>query len=165
MLVADLIRDRVRRLDSQVATSSTRTLTALVAESIGSRRFNARLIGIAGVSSLLLALVGVYSVTAFSTTRRTREIGIRVALGARTGAVVRTVLAPEWLAIVVGLAIGAVGAAAIARMLTSVLFASGGVDVPMIGAAGAALAGAALVASYLPARRAARIDPLTALRG
>ena len=122
------------------------------------------MIEIAGVSSLLLALIGVYSVTAFSTTRRTREIGIRVALGARPAEVVRSVLAAEWTAIGLGLAIGGVGAMATARMLASVLFASGGVDVTMIAAAVAALAGAALVASYLPARRAARIDPLTALR-
>ena len=164
MLVADSIRDRVRRLDKDVATSSTRTMTALVAESIGSRRFNADLIEITGVSSLLLALVGVYSVTAFSTTRRTREIGIRVALGARPGEVVHSVLTAEWMAIGVGLAIGAVGAAVVARMLASVLFASSGVDVPMISAAVVMLAGAAAVASYLPARRAARIDALIALR-
>jgi predicted permease len=165
MLVAASIRDRVRRLDNQVATSSTRTMTAMLSESIGSRKFNASLIEIAGVSSLLLALIGVYSVTAFSTTSRTREIGIRVALGARPGAVLRTVLAAEWRAILLGLAIGAFGAVAIARMLASVLFASGGVDVAMIGAAAATLAGAALLASYLPARRAARIDPVRALRG
>ncbi|MDP9226699.1 MAG: ABC transporter permease, partial [Actinomycetota bacterium] len=164
MLVADSIRDRVRRLDKDVATSSTRTMTTVVAESIGSRRFNATLIEIAGVSSLLLALVGVYSVTAFSTARRTREIGIRVALGARPAEVVRSVLAAEWMAIGVGLAIGATGAAVVARMLASVLFASGGVDATMIAAAVAILASAASVASYLPARRAARIDPLTALR-
>jgi predicted lysophospholipase L1 biosynthesis ABC-type transport system permease subunit len=165
MLVADLIRDRIRRRDNDVATSSTRPMTALLSQSIGSRKFNASLIEIAGVSALVLALVGVYSVTAISTTRRTREIGIRVALGARPGAVVRTVLAAEWTAIFLGLAIGALGAVAIARMLASVLFASGGIDMTMIGAAAATLAGAALLASYLPARRAARIDPVRALRG
>jgi len=164
MLVADAIRDRVRRLDNAVATSSTRTMTALVAESVGSRRSNANLIEIAGVSSLLLALVGVYSVTAFSMVRRSREIGIRVVLGARPAEVMRSVLAAEWKAIGVGLMIGAAGAAVVARMLASVLFASGGVDPTMIAAAVAMLAGAAAVASYLPARRATRIDPLTALR-
>jgi putative ABC transport system permease protein len=164
MLVADPIRDRVRRLDNDVATSSTRAMTALLADSIGSRRFNANLIEIASVSSLLLALIGVYSVTAFSTTRRRREIGIRVALGARPEQVVRSVLAAEGIAIGLGLALGVVGAAGIARMLASVLFASGGIDVSTIAAAVATLGGAALVAGYLPARRAARIDPLTALR-
>jgi len=163
-LVADSIRERVRRLDKDVATSSTRTITALVAESIGARRFNANLIEIAGLSSLLLAVVGVYSVTAFSTTRRTREIGIRVALGARPAEVVRSVLAAESMAIIVGLAIGTAGAAVVARLLEFVLFASGGGDASIIAAAVAMLAGSAAIASYLPARRAARIDPLTALR-
>jgi putative ABC transport system permease protein len=164
MLVAEPIRERVRHLDNAVATSSTRALTALFAESIGSRRFNANLIEIASGSSLLLALLGVYSVAAFSTTQRRREIGIRIALGARPAEVVRSVLAAEGLAIGLGLAIGVAGAVGIARVLASVLFASGGVDVPMIAVAAATLAGAALVASYLPARRAARIDPLLALR-
>ena len=164
MRLADPIRARVRRLDNEVATSSTRPMTALLAESIGARRFNADLIAIASVSSLLLALIGVYSVTALSTARRTREIAIRVALGAQPGAVVRSVLAGEGMAIGLGLAIGILGAAAIARLLASVLFASGGVDVTVIAAAATTLAGAACAASYLPARRAARIDALTALR-
>jgi putative ABC transport system permease protein len=164
MLLADLIRDRVRRVDKDVASSSTRTMTALVAESIGSRRFNVNLIEIAGVSSLLLALVGVYSVTAFSTARRTRDIGIRVALGARPAELVRSVLAAEWTAIGVGLAVGGAGGAVVARVLASVLFDSGGADFTIIAAAAAILASAALLASYLPARRAARIDPLSALR-
>jgi putative ABC transport system permease protein len=164
MVVADLIRARVRRLDNEIATSSSRPMTGVIAESIGSRRFNADLMAIASLSSLLLALIGVYSVTAFSTRRRTREIGIRVALGAQGGEVVRSVLAAEGMAIGLGLAIGAAGAVGIARMLASVLFASEGVDLAMIAAAVATLGGAASVATYLPARRAARIDPLSALR-
>jgi putative ABC transport system permease protein len=162
--LADPVRDRVRRLDTDVATSSTRAVATILALSIGARRFNMRLIEIAGLSTLLLALIGVYSVTASSTARRTREIGIRLALGARPAQVVRTVLAAEWSAVAAGLAIGAAGAVAVARMLAFVLFASGGVDVGMIAVALVALAAAALVASYLPARRAARSDPLTALR-
>ena len=164
MAVADTVRNQVRRLDKNVATSSTRGMTEILTVSIGSRRFNAHLIEIAGVSTLLLALIGIYSVTSLSTRRRTREIGIRIALGARQGQVVRSVLRAEWTAVAVGLSIGAIGSVAVARMLASVLFASGGVDVAMIAAALMALAAAAAVASYLPARRAARIDPLTALR-
>ena len=162
--VADAVRYQVRRLDKDVATSSTRPMTEILAVSIGSRRFNKHLIEIAGVATLLLALIGVYSVTAFSATRRAREIGIRVALGARPGQVVRSVLAAEWAAVGIGLAIGTVGAVSVARMLASVLFGSGGTDVPILAAALMTLAAAALVASYLPARRAARTDPLTALR-
>jgi putative ABC transport system permease protein len=164
MLVADPIRERVRRLDNEVATSSTRAMTALLAESIGSRRFNPDLIEIASGSSLLLALLGVYSVAAFSATRRRREIGIRIALGAQPGEVVRSVLAADAMPIGLGLTIGATGAVGIARLLASVLFASGGGDASIIAAAAATLASAALVASDLPARRAARIDPLIAVR-
>src|SRR5262245_64614880 len=102
LLAADSVRDQVRRLDKDVATSSTRSMSDVLAASVGSRRFNTGLIEIAGLSSLLLALIGVYSITVFSMERRTREIGIRLALGARSMDVIRSVLAGEWSAIAVG---------------------------------------------------------------
>ena len=164
MKVAQAVRAEVRRLDKDVATSSTRPMPEVLAASIGSRRFNTDLIEIAGVSSLLLALIGVYSVTAFSMSRRTREIGIRLTLGATPVQVIRPVLAAEWAAIALGLLVGAVGAAFVSRLLSAVLFGSGGVEPVVIGAAAAMLGLAAIVASCVPAQRAVRADPAAALR-
>jgi putative ABC transport system permease protein len=162
---ADPVRAAVHRLDKDVATSSIRPLMHVVAASVGSRRFNADLVTVAGVASLLLALIGVYSVTSFSMTRRTREIGIRLTLGARPAQILVALLATEWSAIAFGLALGTLGGVVAARALASVLFASGGVEPLVIGSAAAALGAAALIASYLPARRAIRADPVAALRG
>jgi len=164
MRTADATRAVIRGLDKDVATSSTRPMTTILAGSIGSRRFNADLITIAGAASLLLALIGVYSVTAFSMARRTREIGIRLTLGAMPGQVIRSVLAAEWGSIALGLAVGAAGALVVSRLLSSVLFASSGVEPALIAAAAAALGVATAVASYVPARRAIRTDLVAALR-
>ena len=164
MKTADAVRAAVRRLDKDVATSTTRLMTQVLAASVRSRRFNTDLIKIAGAASLLLALIGVYSVTAFSMARRTREIGIRLTLGATPGQVIRPVLAVEWGAIALGLSVGAVGAVLVSRMLSSVLFASGGMEPTLIAAAAAILGAAAAVATYIPARRAIRADPVVALR-
>jgi len=161
---ADPVRAAVRHLDKDVATSSIRPMPYVLAASVGSRRFNTNLMSIAGAASLLLALIGVYSITAFSMARRTREIGIRLMLGAQPAQIVVTLLAAEWSAIIVGLAVGALTGVIAARLLASMLFASGGVDPLVIGAAAATLGIAALIASYLPARRAIRRDPVDALR-
>jgi len=164
MKAADPVRAAVRRLDKDVATSSIRPIPVVLTASMGSRRFNTDLIGVAGAASLLLAVIGVYSVTSFSMTRRTREIGIRLTLGARPGQVLVTVLAAEWRPIALGLAVGALGGVITARALGSVLFATSGVEPLIIGVAAVALGVAALVASYVPARRAIRTDPVAALR-
>jgi predicted permease len=164
MRAADAVRAQVHRLDKDIATSSTRPIPQVLAASIGSRRFNADLIEIAGAASLLLALIGVYSVTAFSMARRAREIGIRLTLGARPAQVMRPLLAGEWAAIVVGLSIGAAGAVLVSRTLARVLFEGRGVEPALIGGAAAMLGLAAAIASYVPARRAIRADPVAALR-
>src|SRR5262245_20184732 len=149
MVVADAVRDQVRRLDKDVATSSTRPMDVVLAASIGSRRFNTHLIAIAGGSSLPLALLGGYSMSAFSASRRTRERGIRIALRARPAAVVRSILASEWNAIAVGLAAGGAAAVLVSRLLSSVLFASNGIEPPLITAAAMGLGVAAFLASYV----------------
>jgi putative ABC transport system permease protein len=162
--VADPARAAVRRLDNDVAASSIRPMPLVLSASVGSRRFNTNLIGVAGAASLLLALIGVYSVTSFSMTCRTREIGIRLTLGARPRQILVTVLAAEWKPIALGLAIGALGGVIAAPVLGSVLFATSGVEPVTIGTAAVILGVAALIASYLPARRALRTDPVAALR-
>jgi putative ABC transport system permease protein len=165
MRPADAVRAAVRRLDKDVATSSTRSIGEILAASVGSRRFNTGLIEIAGAASLLLAIIGVYSVTAFSMTRRTREIGIRLTFGARPLQIVGPVLGPEWSAVVIGLAGGVVGAVVTSRVLSNVLFASSGAEAPVIIVAAGGLGIAAFTATLVPAHRALRADPVEALRG
>src|SRR5262245_7914679 len=164
MAAADPVRAVVRHIDKDVATSSMRPIHEVLAASVGSRRFNTDLIEIAGAASLLLAIIGVYSVTAFSVARRTREIGIRLTLGARPQQVIGAVLAGEWRTIALGLLVGASAASAVARALSSVLFGASGGEPVVIAAAAAMLGLAAAIASYVPARRAVHAGPVAALR-
>src|SRR5262249_39137829 len=119
---------------------------------------------IAGAVSVLLAAIGVHSVAAFSMARRTREIGIRLTLGARPARLVQSGLAGECAAIAVRLLLGVAGAALISRVLAPARVATDPAQPSLIVAAAATLAAAAAVASYIPARRAARTDPVAALR-
>jgi predicted permease len=162
--LADPVRGAVRRLDKDVAASSLRTMPQIVTASIGSRRFNADLIAAAGAASLVLALLGVYAVTAFSLARRTREIGIRLTLGATPAQVLRPLLARELTSIGIGVAAGCAGAAGISVLLSRVLFDTPAFEPALIGASAAALVTAALLASYIPCRRALAADPVSALR-
>jgi putative ABC transport system permease protein len=164
LALADQVRQEVRRLDNDVAASSTRPIRQIVDSSIGSRRFISELLRIAGFAGLLLAMIGVYAVAAFAVARRTREIGIRLTLGANRAQVVRPLLDLEVRWILVGLGAGACGAVGVSLILSSILFEAGGVDSVVIAAVSAALASAALVACGLPVWRALRIDPAIALR-
>jgi putative ABC transport system permease protein len=139
-------------------------MPGIVAASIGSRRFNTELIKIAGATSLLLALVGVYSISAFSMGRRRREIGIRLTLGATPTQMAGALLAGEWSGLALGLTAGTVGALFVSRGLSSFLFASSGLELRVIVTAAVILGAAAAIASYMPARRAIRADPVAALR-
>ena len=164
LAIADGVRRAVRVIDKDVAASSTRTLDQIVESSVGARRFITDLLRITGVAGVVLALVGVYAITAFAVGRRTREIGIRLTLGGTRWQVVRPLLRAELRSIAVGLAIGACGAAGVARILSSVLFAAGGVDSLVIPVVGAGLAAASIAACVVPAWRALTIDPAVALR-
>jgi putative ABC transport system permease protein len=164
MQLADAVRTVVHRVDADVAASSTRPVSTIVADSIAARRFNADLMKVAGAASLLLAVIGIYSVAAFSVDRRTREIGIRLALGGKPTQVVRSILMSEARAIAVGLVTGMAGATIVSRVLSATLYASRGTEPIAILAAAAVFGVAAAAASYLPARRATRVDPIAALR-
>jgi len=164
LTAADRVRAEVRRLDKDVATSSTRPMASILAASVGSRRFNTNLIAIAGATGLMLAMIGVYAVTAFSVGRRTREIGIRLALGATPRRIAQALINGELRAMAIGLAIGAVGAMAASRALSHFLFAADGADLTVIAAVSGALGLCAVAACLIPIRRALRADPLVALR-
>lgn len=141
-----------------------RTFSQIYSASLGSRRFNVILIGCFGILALVLATVGVFGVMAYSVSRRTREIGVRVALGARSTDVLKMVLGQGMRTILIGIVIGLAGSLALTRILKSLLFDVSTTDPLTFAGVILFLAVAALLACYIPARRAAKVDPIVALR-
>ena len=164
LALAPAIRDAIRTLDSDLPIPEIRAMDQIVVESIGERRFQMRLVLLFGAAALLLAAIGIYGVMSYLVTQRTREIGLRLALGARRGAVLRMVLADAGRLVGVGLLLGIVVALAAGPLLRALLFGVGPQDVATMAATSVALTLTALCAAYLPSRRAASVDPLTALR-
>ena len=151
-------------IDPTLPFYDTVTVEQLVAVSLAPRRFSLVLLGAFAVIALVLAVVGLYGVISFSAAQRTREIGVRMALGARFADIRRLVVFEGlWLA-VTGIAMGLAAALIATRFLESLLFGVTPTDPITLGLVAVLLLGVALLASYLPARRAARVDPLTALR-
>jgi predicted permease len=141
-----------------------RTLSQVYSASLGSRRFNVILIGFFGITALLLATAGVFGVMAYSVSRRTREIGVRIALGAGSGDALRMILGQGLRTISIGVAIGIAGSLALTRTVESQLFGVTATDPLTFGSVTLLLAGTALLACYIPARRATKVDPMVALR-
>ncbi|MDQ3518276.1 MAG: FtsX-like permease family protein, partial [Gemmatimonadota bacterium] len=140
------------------------TLDGLLAESLKERRFNLLLLACFAVTALSLAAVGVYGLMSHATSERTQEIGLRLALGAGSGDILTLVLRHGALLTLAGVAAGVALAAALTRVLSSMLFGVTSSDLPTFVAVVAMVIAVAGVACYLPARRAVRIDPLVALR-
>ena len=140
------------------------TFSQVYSASLGSRRFNVSLVGFFGITALLLATAGVFGVMAYSVSRRTREIGVRVALGAGSGDVLRMILSQGLRTIFIGVAIGIAGSLALTRTVESLLFGVTATDPLTFGGVTLLLVGAALLASFIPARRATKVDPMVALR-
>jgi predicted permease len=164
LALAEAVRNEVWALDPNLPVLETRTIESLYRESLARRRFNTLVLSLFAGFALLLGLVGLYGVMAFSVARRTREIGIRMALGARPGTVSWLVLRQGAALTLAGLAAGTAAALALSRLVTSLLFGIEPHDPPTFAAAGALLATLSLAACYLPARHAARLDPTRALR-
>jgi putative ABC transport system permease protein len=141
-----------------------RTFSQVYSASLGSRRFNVILIGFFGITALLLATAGVFGVMAYSVSRRTREIGVRIALGAASGNVLRMILGQGLRTIFIGVAIGIVGSLALTRTVESLLFGVSATDPLTFSGVILLLIGAALLACYIPARRATKVDPMVAVR-
>jgi predicted permease len=162
--LARTARDQVRAIDPAQPVARIMTMQELVGNSLSARRtFMILLGGFAGVA-LLLAALGIYAVTAQSVLQRTREIGLRMAVGARRRDVLGMVLREELVVIVLGLALGLAGAFGATRVLTASLFGVSAKDPVTFVAVAAVLAVIAIAATLLPARRAARVDPIVALR-
>lgn len=164
MAVAPEVRDVVRQAANEIPVVNVRTQTETIERQLFQERLVARLSTLFGVVALLLAVVGLYGLLAHEVTRSTREIGIRVALGAATGQVLGRVIRQGVVLTGIGLAIGAVGSLGVTRLLGSMLFeVRPGDPVTLIGVT-VLLMVVALAACYIPARRASRVDPLRALR-
>ncbi len=161
------VRNTVQSLDRQMPLNNVNTTSELFSQALWAPRMGASMLGVFGLLALALAAIGVHGVMSYSVAQRTQEIGIRMALGARPGDVIRLVLRQAMFIVGVGAVVG-LGGTFVAtflaeRFLTEVLFVKAGDPLAFVGTAGV-LAVVALFACYLPARRASRIDPLIALR-
>jgi len=164
MRLAASIRTEAQTIDKDQPIDKIPSMAAVVSASMATRRFYMQLLGSFAALAFILASVGIYGVVSYSVAQRTREIGIRMALGAKQSDVLRLVLAEGLKLTVLGVVLGLAGAFAVTRVLTNLLFAVKPTDPMTFVALSILLAAVALLAGYLPARRAAKVDPLVALR-
>ena len=159
------LADAVAAADPEQPVYEIKTMAQLVDEALVARRFAMTLLGIFALLAVVLATVGLYAVVAYTVSQRTHEIGIRMALGAQSREVARMVVAQALRLVALGLVLGAGGALALTHLMRKMLFGVSASDPATFAAVAALLATVALVASWLPARRASRVDPMVALRG
>ena len=164
LAVAGAAREAIRALDPNVPVRDVRTLDAVLAESVAPARWSTTLLGVFAAVALVMAALGVFGVLSFLVTQRTRELGIRIALGAAPAAVRRMVVGQGVGLVAAGLALGVAGAIALTRLMASLLYGVSATDPVTYAGVAAVLVGVAVLASYLPARRATRVDPMIALR-
>jgi len=158
------VREAVAALDPEIAPTRVRPMADVIHQSVAEPRFRSvLLLGFAGLA-LVLAAVGIYGVISYTASQRTREMGVRLALGAQPGDIVRMMLEEVMRLAVAGIALGLAGALALTRYLRSLLFEVTPTDSVTLVSAALLLTVVALAAGYLPARRAMRVDPMTALR-
>jgi predicted permease len=163
-LLAAALRDAVNEIDKNVPLYRPRPLTDYVSQSIAQPRFNAMLVGLFALLTLLLAAAGIFGVMSYSVAQRTQEIGIRLALGAQRGDVLRLIIGQGMRLVVAGVLLGLIGVFAVTRLLQSLLFGVGASDLPTMIGVTTILAAVAFVACWFPAMRASQVDPITALR-
>jgi predicted permease len=162
--LAAAITKEARAMDSNVPVYDVKTMEQRFSESLARRRFAMFALGLFAVTAMLLAIIGIYGVMSYSVAQRTREIGIRVALGAQTRDVLRMVIGQGMLLAAVGVSIGLLGAVALTRVMSSLLFGVSATDPVTFAAITLILAAVAFLACYIPARRATKVDPMEALR-
>jgi ABC-type antimicrobial peptide transport system permease subunit len=162
--VTALLRTNLSAIDRDLPFAEISTLQDVLDRSMDEPRFQTLFVGLFALVALALAAVGLYGLISFTVLQRTREIGIRIALGARPGQVLWPVIREGGTLAVIGIGAGLAGALAVTRLLGTFLFGVGATDPVTFGSVAALLLGVALLATYIPSRRAARIDPLAALR-
>ena len=162
--MAPAVRRVISAIDPDQPVSDVRTMNQVMADTVARARFNTLLLGLFAGLATLLSAIGIFGVMNYSVTLRTREIGLRMALGAQPGRVLMLILRQGLLLTLVGIGIGLAGALALTRLMSSMLFGVDATDPATFAAIVALLALVSLVACYIPARRATRVDPLIALR-
>jgi len=164
MSLATALRNAVWAVDKDQPVSKIDTMEHIVAGAVARQRFSTMLLGIFATLALILAAVGIYGVMSYSVAQRTREIGIRMALGAQRGDVLKMTVKQGLKLIVMGVAIGLVAAFALTRVMASLLFGVSATDPVTFVSISVVLMGVAMFASYIPALRATKVDPMVALR-
>jgi putative ABC transport system permease protein len=162
--MANAVRKAVAEIDKDQPVSNIRTMETILAASIARQRFSMLLLAIFASVALVLAAVGIYGVMSYSVAQRTHEIGIRMALGAGTTAVLRLAVGYGFKLVVIGVAIGLIAALALTRVMSTLLFGVTATDPMTFTLISLLLVGVAAIASYIPARRATRVNPIIALR-
>jgi putative ABC transport system permease protein len=158
------IRSQVWALDKDLAVSNVATMNQVIASTVTTPRITLFLIAAFAIAALLLAAVGLYGVVSYTAAQRTSEIGIRMALGAAQRDVLKMIVGQGMMLAVVGVVIGLAAAVALTRLMSSLLFGISATDPIIFAAISVVLVGVALVASYIPALRASKVDPVIALR-
>jgi putative ABC transport system permease protein len=162
--LAEHVKKQIWSVDKQIPATKLKTMTDVMATSLAAQRFNMTLMGIFAAVALALAAVGIYGVISYSVTQRTHEIGIRMALGAETRDVLRIVLGQGLLLAGAGVGIGIAAAFALTRVMSSLLFGVSATDPVIFVSIPVILALVAIGATFIPARRATKVDPMLALR-
>ncbi|HEU0179052.1 MAG TPA: ABC transporter permease [Blastocatellia bacterium] len=162
--IAQAVKSRVWRVDGQIPVTRARTMIEVLGASVEARRFNMLLFGVFAAVAMLLAAVGIYGVMSYAVTQRTREIGVRIALGARPRDVIGMVVGRGMLLTSIGVAAGLGLSLALTRLMSGMLFGVGARDPLTFTSVSSLLVGVALLACYIPARRATKVDPMIALR-
>jgi putative ABC transport system permease protein len=162
-LAGPVVRE-IHATDSTVAVYQIRTMRDLLYDSLARQRFATTMLGAFALFALLLAAIGVYGVLSYLVSQSTHDIGVRVALGAQRGAIVGMVVRQGMELAVLGIAAGLIGAAALTRVMASLLFGVSATDAVTFSGVALLLAAVAMLATYIPARRATKVDPMVALR-
>jgi putative ABC transport system permease protein len=163
-MLANPVRNELKTLDADLPITSLQTMDALISSSVAQPRFRTLLLSLFAALALILTAIGIYGVIAYSVAQRTNEIGIRMALGAQRSAVLSLILRKGMMLAGIGIAIGLAGASAATRFLGSLLYDIKATDPLTFAGVSVFLLIVALMACYIPARRAASTDPMTALR-
>jgi putative ABC transport system permease protein len=158
------IKAQLATIDPDLPLTSVKVFEDYIAKSLARPRFNALLLSIFAATALLLTAIGIYGVMAYSVAQRTNEIGIRIALGAAKSSIFRLIVGQAMVLVAISVAVGVVGAFAATRLLNSLLFGVGAADPVTFGAIVLLISAVAFLAAWLPARRAAQVDPIIALR-
>ena len=162
--VAPALKQTVGRVSGNMVMFSEQSMRDVISNSLSARRFTRLLLGSFAILALVLAAVGIYGVVSYTVTQATQEIGVRIALGADRGTVLRSVLKGAMMMALAGIFAGAISALAATRVMKDLLFGVSATDPLTFGAVALLLAIVTLVASYIPALRATKVDPIVALR-